>query len=88
MERAFGIKRNEALCFYAVLAVLPLLNASLAPKRRLLLCIGCAWGCTVAFSRIIMGAHFLTDTAVGMACGFTCCLLALRLAERTPSKTR
>lgn len=95
---AAGVKGEEFKSFpsghsgnavaLVLLTALPLLNERLAAKRRLLLCIGCAWGCTVAFSRIIMGAHFLTDTAVGMACGFTCCLLALRLAEPSRSKTR
>ena len=71
-----------------LLTVLPLLNARLAPKRRLLLFSGCGWGCAVAFSRRLLGAHCLSDTAVGMACGFTCGLLALRLAQRARSKTR
>lgn len=69
-----------------LLTLLPRLDQRLASKRRLLLAIGCGWAYLVAFSRIIMGAHFLSDTAVGMACGFACCLLVSRLVfRREPS---
>ena len=49
------------------LTLLPLLDAKLKDKKRLLLYIGVCWGLLVALSRIIMGAHFVTDTTVGFA---------------------
>lgn len=42
-----------------------------------------AWGLYVAFSRIIMGAHFLTDTIVGFTIAFVIVLIALHVAFPT-----
>lgn len=66
-----------------LLGLLPQLDPRLAPKRRLLVCIGFAWACLVSFSRLIMGAHFLSDTAVGMLIGLLCCLLVTRWRIRS-----
>lgn len=58
-----------------LLGILPMLRPKLANKRTLLIGIGFAWPCLVAASRIIMGAHYLTDTTVGFAIGLTAMLL-------------
>lgn len=50
-----------------LLAALPLLSDRLKGKETMLLWIGVAFTIVVAFSRIIMGAHFLTDVTVGMS---------------------
>jgi len=47
---------------------------SFVPSVRLFIWIGFAWGWLVAFSRMIMGAHFLTDTTIGFAVSFLCVL--------------
>lgn len=65
-----------------LLGLLPRLNGRLAGKRCLLVGIGFIWACVVAFSRIIMGAHYLTDTVVGFAVGLACLLLVNRLVFR------
>lgn len=57
-----------------LLGLLPRLDSRLAGKRRLLAGIGFAWACVVAFTRIVMGAHYLTDTVVGLAVGLGCLL--------------
>lgn len=57
-----------------LLGLLPRLDKRLAGKTRLLTGIGFLWACIVAFSRIIMGAHYLTDTTVGFTVGFLCIL--------------
>ena len=41
--------------------LLPTLGKRLRGKERLCLCIGLAWTLIVAVSRLMMGAHFLTD---------------------------
>lgn len=41
---------------------------------------GVVWGFYVGFSRIIMGAHFLTDTVVGFTVTFLCTLVVYRFA--------
>lgn len=49
-----------------LLCVLPLLNSHLEGKEDLLFFIGVCFTFLVALSRIIMGAHFLTDVVIGM----------------------
>lgn len=65
-----------------LLALLPQIKPKLAQKQTLLFGIGFAWACLVAFSRIIMGAHYLTDTTVGFAIGFFVIVLVCRIASR------
>ena len=50
----------------------------LSGKQGALFLIGFVWTSLVAASRIVMGAHYLTDTVVGLAVG----LLALAGACR------
>lgn len=50
-----------------ILCTLPLLDKRIKGKENLLFFIGVCFTFLVAFSRIIMGAHFLTDVVVGMA---------------------
>ncbi|MEG0367511.1 MAG: phosphatase PAP2 family protein, partial [Coprobacillus sp.] len=49
-----------------LLCVLPLLSAKLKGKENILFFIGLTFTIVVAISRIIMGAHFLTDVTVGI----------------------
>lgn len=72
-----------------LLGLLPRLDSRLAGKRRLLVGIGFAWACVVAFTRIVMGAHYLTDTVVGLAVGLGCLILVDRLVfGRAPAGGR
>lgn len=41
--------------------------------------VGLAFVLTVMFSRIIMGAHFLSDVTIGFAVSFICMILAVKL---------
>lgn len=52
-----------------LLCLLPQLSPKLAGKRTALFLVGFAWTSLVAASRIVMGAHYLTDTIVGFAVG-------------------
>ena len=52
-----------------LLCLLPQLSPKLAGKQTALFLIGVAWTCLVAASRIVMGAHYLTDTIVGFVVG-------------------
>ena len=53
-----------------MLGVLPVICQKLKGKENLLSFIGIMLTLTVAFSRIIMGAHFLTDVTVGISVTF------------------
>ena len=37
---------------------------------------------TVAFTRLVMGAHYLSDVAVGNAVAFTCIIIAIAYLEK------
>ncbi len=67
--------------------LLPLLRPQWAHRKHLLLGFGLVWTGLVAFSRIIMGAHYLTDTVVGAAIGFTVYCLVCRLLLRPKTET-
>lgn len=49
-----------------LLGLIPVLKKSLKGKEDMLFGAGFLWACIVAFSRIIMGAHYLTDTVFGL----------------------
>lgn len=50
-----------------LLAFLALVSKKLENKGTILFYIGVIWGLLVAVSRIVMGAHYLTDTVIGFA---------------------
>lgn len=52
-----------------LLCLAPMLRPRLAKNQTLLFGIGLVWTALVALSRIMMGAHYLTDTTVGFAIG-------------------
>lgn len=52
-----------------LLALLPLLRPQWERRQTALFCAGFGWALVVAVSRIVMGAHYLSDTAVGLAIG-------------------
>lgn len=53
-----------------LLCVLPLISQKCRGKETLLFMIGAGFMLIVAFSRIIMGAHFLSDVTMGMSITF------------------
>lgn len=67
-----------------MLGLLPMVKPSLYDKRSLLFFAGAVWGVLVVISRIIMGAHFVTDTTIG----FTITFIVLLVINRLVSKNR
>lgn len=55
-----------------LLCLLPKLSVKLEGKQTALFLVGFLWAAVVALSRIIMGAHYLTDTMAGFAVGLIC----------------
>lgn len=53
-----------------LLGLVPCLKPSLQKYRKALVAFGFGWTAVVALSRILLGAHYLTDTAVGFLIGF------------------
>lgn len=71
-----------------LLCLLPMLRPKLADKQTILFLIGFSWTVLVAVSRIIMGAHYLTDTIVGFAVGLIMltglCRILFPIHSKTP----
>lgn len=59
----------KAIRFMPLLCLLPGLSSKLEGKQTALFLTGFIWAALVALSRIIMGAHYLTDTMAGFAVG-------------------
>ena len=55
--------------FMPLLCLLPKLSSKLEGKQTALFLTGFIWAALVALPRIIMGAHYLTDTMAGFAVG-------------------
>lgn len=53
-----------------LLGLAPLLQPRLRRYQKALVTFGFVWTAVVALSRILLGAHYLTDTAVGFLIGF------------------
>ncbi|MCD8131703.1 MAG: phosphatase PAP2 family protein [Lachnospiraceae bacterium] len=68
-----------------LLVILPCIRPELEPYRRGLFGFGFIIACVTGFTRIIMGAHYLTDVAAGFLCGFTIMILAFKLLPDTKS---
>lgn len=80
-----GHTANAALLI--VFTALTVLKKSWLDIRQWVFWIGALWGAYVGFSRLIMGAHFLTDTVIGYAVTFISVLVAFRIAFPSPSNT-
>ena len=59
----------KAMRFMPLLCLLPKLSSKLEGKQTALFLTGFIWAALVALPRIIMGAHYLTDTMAGFAVG-------------------
>lgn len=70
-----------------LLCLLPMICPKLENKSTLLFFIGFGWTCLVAVSRIIMGAHYLTDTTIGFAVGFIILIAAVQVLFSQKGKT-
>lgn len=62
-----------------LLTLLPMLRPSLTHRKNVLFFVGFTWTCAVAASRIVMGAHYLSDTVVGFAVGLAVLTTVCRL---------
>lgn len=89
---ASGVAREEFKSFPSghtangavlmLLAAVAPLQATLARHQRTLLWIGAGWGLLVGASRVVIGAHFVSDTVVGFSITFTLVVIAHRAIQR------
>ena len=65
-----------------LLSLLPAVRPGLQKRQTALFAAGFLWACVVGFSRIVAGAHFLTDVTMGLTLGLLVLVLASRLLRR------
>lgn len=65
-----------------LLGFLPMLQPKFEKYKSALLAFGFTWTAIVAFTRIIMGAHFLTDVTMGFVVGLLCCYAVCKIVFR------
>ncbi len=74
--RSFPSGHTGCATALVCLGFLPCVSERLRGKERLLAGVGLVWTALVALSRIIMGAHYLTDVTMGFAIGLASILFA------------
>ena len=62
-----------------LISLLPALSPKLANKKNILFITGFIWTLLVALSRIIMGAHYLTDTMIALLVGLIVFIFVTKL---------
>lgn len=85
--KSFPSAHTSNAAMMIMLTVIPFLKEGWARWRPWLFWFGALWAGLVAFTRIIAGAHFLTDTVVGFTVTFVCILLAYKFVL-TPSRSQ
>ena len=65
-----------------LLMLLPYLSEKLRKRKTLLFAAAFIYTGIVAFTRLVMGAHYLSDVTVGGAVSFTCVLAAIKLIDK------
>lgn len=65
-----------------LIMTLPYLSKKLEKKKTLLFIIAFIYTGIVAFTRLVMGAHYLSDVAFGGFISFTCVIIALVIIEK------
>lgn len=66
-----------------LLGILPLIAHKLKGKETMLFFLGFAFACLVACSRIIMGAHFLSDVTIGLSVTFIIsCMFVYKMIKK------
>ena len=71
----------SAGCCY-LLMMLPFISEKLRNKKALLFLGAFIYTGTVAFTRLVMGAHYLSDVTFGGLVSFTCVIIAIKVIDK------
>lgn len=77
--RSFPSGHTACAACAMLLALLPTLKKGAEKRIRLLYLIGCVWCAVTAFTRLNMGAHFLTDVSMAWLITLGMCVLSVYL---------
>ncbi len=77
--RSFPSGHTACAACAMLLALLPTLKKGAEKRIRLLFAVGCGWCAVTAFTRLHMGAHFLTDVTMAWLIALGMCVLSVYL---------
>ena len=67
--------------------LLPMINEKLKKYKSLFFTVSIVYTSVVAFTRLVMGAHYLSDVTVGGIIAFTYVIIGLKVYEKVTEKT-
>lgn len=79
-----GHTAGAAMSFLAML--LPFADDKLMKYKKLLFAVPFVYTCIVAVTRLVMGAHYLSDVAAGGLIGFTTVIIAVKIIDSNKIK--
>ena len=56
---------TNTITIIAIMAMLPVINEHIKVRQEIMLAIGLVWSLILGFSRMLVGAHFLSDVSMG-----------------------
>lgn len=77
--RSFPSGHTACAACAMLLSLLPTLKKGAEKRIRLLFAVGCGWCAVTAFTRLHMGAHFLTDVTMAWLIALGMCVLSVYL---------
>ena len=75
-----GHTASAGVCY--LLMTLPFISEKLKNKKTQLFIIAFIYTGIVAFTRLVMGAHYLSDVTVGGLVSFTCVIVAIKILDK------
>jgi membrane-associated phospholipid phosphatase len=75
-----GHTASAGMCY--LLLILPYINEKCRQRKSLLFILAFAYTLNVGFTRLIMGAHYLSDITVGNLVSFTCVVIAMYVIDK------
>ena len=79
MVSSFPSGHSTSAACAMLLLLVPTLGKAVRGRERLFMLAGAAWTVIVCFSRIMMGAHFLTDVTAAVAITLICAIIGIKL---------
>jgi membrane-associated phospholipid phosphatase len=75
-----GHTASAGMCYNLLL--LPYINKKCREKKALLFILAFVYTLTVEYTRLVMGAHYLSDVTVGNLVSFTCVIVAISIIDK------
>ena len=81
-NRSFPSGHTAGAAMSYLMMLLPFVSKKWAKRRYLCFAIPLVFTSVVAYTRLVMGAHYLSDVTVGGAIGFTVTIIAIKILDK------